>query len=345
MPLPPEESMHRIVIFANSASEVPAILFKGTLAALTFCSNVELVGVCLPKAQAYSRAVCHHFVHRMSLDLTSLLDPTLRRHHPPPLPINLNRWTRRFQFRVLVPPKGDINHPHFIAWLQQEIRPTIALSFYCLQKFSPDLLAVFSHAVNYHNGLLPSFRGRKATAWSLYHGEKETGFAFHRMVQGFDEGPILVQGTVPIRPDSNASDLDLEKATAAASHIPRLLRMVVDGNPGEPQRGKARYFSMKDQLALTTIPDPSVFSSVELIRRLRAFGCLHMRIGDVWHEVTKIRTVPELSGNNGRFRFHASDGVRLEPVRFRHLSYAIYWLLARAMRRHPRESPPDFRGV
>lgn len=324
--------MHRVIIFTNNEPGAPDILIKGTLAALASLDNVELAAVCLAKPQTFLGAFCRHLMDRTLLNIESLLDSKLKRRHPLPLPINLNRLAQRLHFRVLVPPEGDINHPRFIAQIRNEIRPTIALSFYCLQKFSPNLLAVFSHAVNYHNGLLPKYRGRKATAWSVYQGEQETGFTFHHMTKRIDEGPILAQEALPISANQSSLDLDFEKAIMAATHISRVLRMVVDGNPGKPQLGgNSSYFSIEDHRGLTRIPAPSILSSVELARRLRAFECLRMRIAGKWHEVTKIKLVTNPVGKSGRFCFLASDGVMIVPVRFQHLPYSIYrafaWVL------------------
>ena len=318
-----EEVMHRVIIFCNSASGVPSILIRSTLAALVSRDDLKLVAICIPKPQAFASIFWRHIRERAFFAIHSLSEPALMRRHTIPVPINLNQWARRFGFRVLIPPEGNINHPDFIAQLRNEIRPTIALSFYCLQKFSPDLLEVFRHAVNYHNGLLPAYRGLKATAWSVYHGEKETGFTFHRMNKELDEGPILAQGTVPVSPDSGTVDLDLEKAITATNYIPQVLRMVVGGDPGVPQKDKGKYFAKADYLAVTRIPDPSSLSIAELIRRLRAFGGLQIRIGDRWHKAAKIREIRERLRKRSCCCFRTSDGVLVEPVRLRHLPYAL----------------------
>ena len=315
--------MHRVVIFCNSASWVPSILIRGTLAALASHDDLKLVAICIPQPQPFARMLWRHIRERAFFTTRSLSEPALKQRHTIPVPINLNKWARRFGFRVIIPPEGNINHPHFIARLRNDIRPTIALSFYCLQKFSPNLLEVFRHAINYHNGLLPGYRGLKATAWSVYQGDKETGFTFHRMGKELDEGPILVQGAVPVSPDSSTVDLDLEKAITAANYIPQVLRMVVDGYPGEPQSGKDRYFSRADYVAVTKIPDPSSLSIAELTTRLRAFGGLRIRIGNRWHKATKIRKVPERFCNKGQCCFRTSDGVMVEPLRLRNLPYAL----------------------
>ena len=99
-------------------------------------------------------------------------------------------------------------------------------------------MGLFSQAVNYHNGLLPQYKGLRATQWSMYHQEVETGFTFHYMTENFDEGSILFQGAVPILPESNAYDLNFLKAYRAADQLPHVFRMVLEKNPGQLQVGK-----------------------------------------------------------------------------------------------------------
>lgn len=239
--------MHRVVVFAGSLSWVPAILLRSTLLALSSRNDLKLAAVCVPKAPIFPGKYGRHFMDKTFFGIQSLFDPALKRQQALPWPINLTRWSQRFDFKVLVPPRGNINHPDFIGRLRNEIQPTITLSFIYLQKFGPDLLSVCDHFVNYHNGLLPGYRGVMTTAWSVYHEEPFTGFAFYRMNNEFDQGPILMQGAVPIGSDSNTLDLELEKANLAATYIPQLLRIVTDQNPGEAQRGQARYFSRADE--------------------------------------------------------------------------------------------------
>jgi methionyl-tRNA formyltransferase len=265
------ESPHRVVIFSSGESGVPAILIRASVAALSARSDLELVGICLPKSKPYVRVVRRHLASRAVQAVRSFLGRSRGRPMMPPLPIDLERLTRRQRCELLIPPEGNINHPEFVARLRDEIRAVMALSFYCFQKFGPELLEVFSHAVNYHNGLLPEYRGLQATAWSRYRGEKETGFTFHRMTREMDGGPVLVRGTIPNDPDRSTSDLNLSKALAAAALLPRVLSAMVDGDPGTPQGTGGRYFSREDLLSMTRIPDPAVLSKVELDKRLMAF--------------------------------------------------------------------------
>jgi methionyl-tRNA formyltransferase len=147
------------------------------------------------------------------------------------------------------------------------------------------------------------------------------------MTKGLDEGPILTQEALPIHSDQSSFDIELEKAIMAAKHIPHVLRMIAEGNPGKPQFGKGRYFSMADYRAITGIQDPAIISSSELTRRLRAFEHLQIKISGGWREVTKIAPLSDQLGKMGRFCFQTSDKVMIKPMRFRHLPFFIMRLV------------------
>lgn len=53
--------------------------------------------------------------------------------------------------------------------------------------------------LNIHPALLPAFPGRRAVLDALRHGAKVTGVTVHFVDEKVDHGPILRQGTVPIR--------------------------------------------------------------------------------------------------------------------------------------------------
>ena len=327
--------MHRVMIFSSGVSGVPAILIRSALAALASRNDMELVAVCVPRMRPFAASLCRQLRNRAVVRVRDLLDPALRLHEPLPRPVHLSRGARRLGFEIITPPEGDINHPAFLDRLRNEIQPTVALSFYCLQTFSPALLGVFEQAINYHNALLPKYRGLHATAWSVCHGEEETGYTFHRMTERLDRGAILLQGAVPVRPGRTVSDLECGKAALAAGRIPDVLRMVADNEPGRPQQGEGSYFSLRMCRAIVEISDPSALSSDELMKRLRTFLCLRMRLAGRWYSITKLRRAPDQHSRGGRFSFRASDGVLMEATRFRYLPWPAYralsWLWERRL--------------
>ncbi len=63
-------------------------------------------------------------------------------------------------------------------------------------------------ALNIHPSLLPAYRGPAPIAWSLIHGETQTGVTIFRINEGIDTGEILLQASYPIPQDWNAGQLE-----------------------------------------------------------------------------------------------------------------------------------------
>ncbi len=319
--------MHKLLIFTRNPFFVPALLIKATFEAVRNREDVELVGICIEKPINFYQQLSRYFQILLRRKIISLFDYNQKHLYGIPWPINLTRLARRYSFQILFPPYGKINHPVFINELRTEIKPTIALSYFCMQKFSLELLEVFEHAANYHNGLPPKYRGLEVTQWSVYHGEKETGFAFHKMTENFDEGPILIEGRVPMRPRARILDLEYEKAILATKYIPQLLNMLINNDPGKPQEGESQYFSQVDGLEIRKIADPSEYSSTELVRRLKAFDFLDISINGKWHKITKLETISSSTKVQGKLHFRTSDGMIMRPARFNYLPRTMYQIL------------------
>jgi len=69
----------------------------------------------------------------------------------------------------------------------------------------------FKFVINYHDRLLPYYKGLRATAWSIYYGEKVTGFTFHIVDEKVDCGNILIQDWITV---------DKNKSVAQISFLP-----------------------------------------------------------------------------------------------------------------------------
>lgn len=94
----------------------------------------------------------------------------------------------------------------------------------------PGLLAAFAgRIVNIHPSLLPNFPGLHAGRQALEAGAAQTGCTVHFVDAGIDTGPVIVQKTVPIRPD------DTEEALMNRIHkqehlaYPEALRKIASG--------------------------------------------------------------------------------------------------------------------
>ena len=70
------------------------------------------------------------------------------------------------------------------------------------------LLEAFPDAIlNIHPSLLPAFPGIDAPRQALEHGVKVTGVTVHLVHAELDNGPIVVQRTVPVMSDDSAETL------------------------------------------------------------------------------------------------------------------------------------------
>jgi len=309
--------MHRLAIFLDDPSAVvPVLLARETLRAARRRSDIEVVAVCVRKPKAYHRLLHRHVLGLLRRRIGLLTGRKPQRTVAPPAPLNLPRLARQYGFRVLSPPSANCNHPSFVAELENVVRPTMAFSFFCGQRFRDRLLKALQYAVNYHDGALPEYRGVSATSWSLYHGENESGFTFHLMESRLDQGPVLLEGSVPIRPDSSLWDLEWEKAVMASACLPRLLEMMVNRAPGTPQQGSARFFPEKEARQIRTIVNPAELSSAEIIRRLRAFGSLFVRSGAKWYRIGEIKQMDRADTKKKRPWFQSSDGTIWQPTRY-----------------------------
>jgi len=227
----------------------------------------------------------------------------------------------------VVPDRRDINAASFVKSVREDLRPTLALAAGCVQIFGKDLLAACGAACNFHNALLPKYRGLRATGWAVYYEEKQAGFTFHYMNERIDDGPILLQEAVPILQDRGIRRLDGEVLNLAAGKVSAVLDLMIRGDPGVPQRGTPSYFGRKAIRDIRRINRVSDFTRAELERRLRAFIWLDVSINGRVLEVT--RFVPARSGG-----WVTADGVRLRPTRFLFLPRPLYEIY-RLVRRTP----------
>ena len=92
------------------------------------------------------------------------------------------------------------------------------------------LLDAFPHAIlNIHPSLLPAFPGVDAQSQALAHGVKVSGVTVHFVNQGLDEGPIIVQRTVPVLNDDTPERLSARILEQEHQAYPEAVQMVLNG--------------------------------------------------------------------------------------------------------------------
>lgn len=64
--------------------------------------------------------------------------------------------------------------------------------------------------INFHNGLVPYYRGGPPVFWELFNDESELGLTVHWMAAQVDAGDVILQQTIPLSYDYSFG-LDFEK--------------------------------------------------------------------------------------------------------------------------------------
>jgi len=136
---------------------------------------------------------------------------------------------RRGLNAVLIPSKGRVREEHdadVIAALHHAQVDLICLAGY-MRLLSPHFIQAFpNRIVNIHPSLLPAFPGMDAQKQALEYGVKVTGCTVHFVDEHLDNGPIILQKTVPVLDGDDHHMLSariLEQEHAAYSEAIRLV--------------------------------------------------------------------------------------------------------------------------
>ena len=83
--------------------------------------------------------------------------------------------------------------------------------------------------INVHPSLLPKYKGGmdvNVHEEVLKNGEKETGMTIHIVTEEVDEGPILVQKSIPVLPEDTAESLKTRVQELEKQWYPEAIRMM-----------------------------------------------------------------------------------------------------------------------
>ena len=239
----------------------------------------------------------------------------------PPLLTTCGGVARRHRVPLLRSGAPGVNDPIFIDALAA-LRPDSALVLMVGQVFEPPLLSTCGAAANYHDGLLPAYRGVGATSWSVYRQEPQSGFSFNLLNEGIDAGPVLLQGSVDVRPGETTGQVERAKTQAARTHLKDVLALLLEGASGRQQRGDSSLFTRADLAAARAVGDSSKIEWNELRRRLRAFEEVQLGIDGEKLPVTAVRRGPRGPGKG--LVFATADGVLAAPTRIKHMPPLLY---------------------
>ncbi len=104
---------------------------------------------------------------------------------------------------VDVPARSD----EAFEWMRK-IQPDALFSFHYRHRIPARLLDLPLYGcINLHPSLLPHYRGCFSAPWVIINGEETTGYTYHRMVEGFDAGNVILQERIPVRNEDTGFSL------------------------------------------------------------------------------------------------------------------------------------------
>ncbi|MDA8693071.1 methionyl-tRNA formyltransferase [Saprospiraceae bacterium] len=83
---------------------------------------------------------------------------------------------------------------------------------------------------NLHGSLLPKYRGAAPINWAIINGEKKTGVTSFKLKHEIDTGSILLQKTVKIYQDDNATALHNRMMYHAADTVYKTVKKIENGD-------------------------------------------------------------------------------------------------------------------
>jgi methionyl-tRNA formyltransferase len=136
----------------------------------------------------------------------------------------------------------------------------------------PDIVQMPAQGfINFHYGLLPQCRGPQPVLWHLLRNDAETGVTVHKVDEGVDTGPIVIQEKMPIAPADTYGTLQGKLAWLGARLAANLLKILSYGShvPAIAQdESKANYYEMPGAKEITI--NWKEMSSEQIIRLVNA---------------------------------------------------------------------------
>ena len=241
------------------------------------------------------------------------------------------------EFETFSPPQNDINNERTLEWLESHLIDG-AIVGGCDQLIRENFLSCCPKIINYHNGLLPEYRGVAAVQWAIYNREPTIGFTFHTIEsKGIDRGRVVFSAKFDLDiekgPDHYSQLLDTEAAKNMGAVIDALLS---DWPPPGDLVEKGRYYSrtrFEEKRRLT--PHRRVS---DLIWSHYAMGGLifeiQFTVGKLRLRITKVeqcsKEVPTMSLGNG-FKI-STKGIVMEckdgPILLKSINYvpSLIWM-------------------
>jgi thioester reductase-like protein/amino acid adenylation domain-containing protein len=108
--------------------------------------------------------------------------------------------------------------------------------------------------INYHNAMLPSYKGTNPTSWAILEGKSTHGVTWHVMTEKVDDGDILAQQQLPIEPNDTAASLNAKCHWTAIQVFPNLIESLANDNCTKTSQIKEKSTAEKSYYPLSERP-------------------------------------------------------------------------------------------
>lgn len=153
--------------------------------------------------------------------------------------------------------------------------------------------------INFHYGLLPACRGPQPILRHLLNNDTEAGITLHKVDEGIDTGPIIIQEKLTIEENDTYGIVQSKLAYLAAKQAASLLKIMSYGKiiPAVPQdETKANYYEMPTAKELTI--DWRTMTGGQIVRLVNACNPWNKGAGTVINDWLIGVTEAEITGES-----------------------------------------------
>ena len=121
--------------------------------------------------------------------------------------------------------------------------PDIIISVFYRYIISEEVINKVNKKIfNLHPSLLPKYRGCSSTTWAIINGESHSGFTYHYIEKGVDEGNIIIQKKEEIYEFDTQETLYTRLMYKGLDYFYEALDLVIKGDKGKRQKGQSIYY-------------------------------------------------------------------------------------------------------